>query len=60
MLLPKVIEILDLNLKEAGKKMPQDTFTALGISVEAVKAIQDYREGLTVDFLLPLPGETEE
>lgn len=36
-----------------------DHIDAIKLGIEALKAIDDYRQGLTVDFLLPLPGETE-
>lgn len=60
MTLGKVIEILELNLKEAGRKMPPDTATALSVAIEAVKRLKAKRElGIHYDQTL-LPGETRE
>lgn len=58
MKLAKAVEILELNLKEVGIEMPTDTRQAVKLGVEGLKALQDWRAGQVVDFLLPLPGET--
>ncbi|GAI61432.1 unnamed protein product [marine sediment metagenome] len=60
MKLTKVIEILELNLKEAGRKMHPDTASALGIAVEAVKRLEIMRISLGTDADEILPGETED
>lgn len=60
MKLTKAIEILDLNLKEAGSKMPPDCRDAVQLSIEALKHLQherDLRIGFWTD---PIPGETPE
>ncbi len=56
--LEKAIEVLELNLNEAGKKMPPDVRDALSLSVEAMKRIRRQRS-LTIPIPQPpLPGET--
>ncbi len=60
MTLPKAIEITNLYEHAAGSIPRDDFLDALKVLIEAAKAIEDYRSGLVVDFLLPLPGETEE
>lgn len=60
MTLEKVREILELNLKEAGRKMPPDTATALGISIEGLKRILKYRKEHFRASFMNLPGETKE
>jgi len=60
MKLPKAVEIGELNIKEAGKKMPPDTLDALKLLVEAGKREIEHRE-LDIDTRFGLlPGETEE
>ncbi|GAI29372.1 unnamed protein product [marine sediment metagenome] len=60
MTLPKAIEIGDLNIKEAGKKMPPDTLDALKLLVEAGKQIHNHRASLPPQAIYLLPGETAE
>lgn len=54
----KAIEILDLNIREAGPKMPADVLAALNLSREALK----WRALMEKDYGSwcgpPLPGET--
>ena len=58
MKLAKVREILELNIKGAGKKMPPDTLIALVISHECVKwrILMEKEYGSWCGP--PLPGET--
>lgn len=56
--LKKAIEIGELNIKEAGKKMPPDTLDALKLLVEAAKARKTRQEHLTPLLRQLLPGET--
>ena len=58
MKLTKVIEILQINVREAGPRIPIDILLALMVSIEAVKAIQDLREGNPLLDGELLPGET--
>lgn len=51
-------EILELNLQEAGKKMPEDVKDALGLGIEALKYFIDQREEWIKSIHEPLPGET--
>lgn len=37
---PKAIEILDLNLKEAGKSMPPDCREAIRVAVRSMKELE--------------------
>jgi len=60
MKLAKAVEIGELNIKEAGKKMPPDTLDALKILVEAGKDKQQSRGTLRPGFYILLPGETDE
>ena len=60
MKLDKAIEILELNLKEVGKKMPVDTSAALALSIEAQKRVIEARTPESINPHLPLPGETME
>jgi len=55
--LNKAIEIVELNIKEAGKKMPPDCLAALKLENEAAKRIVDARWGYTHEIIAPLPGE---
>lgn len=60
MKLSKAIEILDLNIKEAGSKMPTDTLDALKIGRHAIERIEECR---LADHTIKedlLPGETKE
>lgn len=58
--LSKAKEIIDLNIKEAGKKMPPDVKTALTIGSEAIGAIIQWREDNDDDFLWDFASETED
>lgn len=60
MKLTKAIEIGELNIKEAGPKMPPDTLNALKLLVEAGKDKVKSRGTLLPGFYVLLPGETEE
>jgi len=60
MKLEKAIEILDLNIREAGKKMPPDVLDALKLGAQALKAIKEYREMPFYGLLKLLPGEDPE
>lgn len=42
MALEKDIEILEINLKEAGKKMPPDVRVALEHSIKSMQFVVDY------------------
>lgn len=58
--LSKAKELLNLNLTEAGKDMPSDTYSAVILAVQAFNFIQLTRatEG---DLAIPLlPGEEKE
>lgn len=57
MKLKKVIEILDLNIKEAGRSMPPDVLAALKLSVESTKFRQRWEEQEGEDDFPLLPGE---
>ncbi|GAI62189.1 unnamed protein product, partial [marine sediment metagenome] len=50
MKLPKAIEIGELNIKEAGRKMPPDTLDALKLLVEAGKDKVQSRGSLRPGF----------
>lgn len=60
MKLTKAIEILELNLKEAGKKMPPDCKDAVQLGIEAMGALHCHREVWGYSEFKLLPGETEE
>ena len=60
MTISKAIEILELNLKETGKRMPGDCRDALLMAVEALKRTHRARQtGLPIPYAY-LPGETRE
>lgn len=59
MKLLKAIEIGELNVREAGKKMPADTLDALQLLIEAGKVIKEWRHYPFPDGVIQLPGETE-
>lgn len=59
MTLAKAREIILLNLKEAGPKMPPDCREALQIAVEALERFTLLREHPDAVGFYPLPGETE-
>ena len=58
--LDKAIEIINLNIRVAGKKMPPDVRAALTLGIEALKHIKHGRscQGNYVDN--PLPDETND
>lgn len=58
--LPKAIEILDLNISEAGRRMPADTLTALKLAKEALERIQSHRRDKWSILNIPLPSETND
>lgn len=60
MKLSKAREIVQLNIKEASKKMPPDCLDALKLLDEAAKRLEQWRGlGIPEDLEL-LPGETPE
>lgn len=56
----KAIEILDLNVKEVGPKMPPDTLDALKLGIEALERIDGLRSAGHYIAMPLLKGETEE
>jgi len=60
MTLKKAIEILELNLLQAGKAMPPDCRDAVQLSIEADRAVIDARANNYYTPIPTLPGETEE
>lgn len=54
----KAKEILDINIKDAGKQMPDDCRTALIIGSDAIGRILIMRSYNIAQALLPLKGET--
>lgn len=60
MKLSKAREILKLNVKKAGPKMPPDTLEALKLGIEALKRLQTMRVWRSAGTSDPLPGETQE
>jgi hypothetical protein len=60
MTLVKAKEIIDLNLKEAGKKMPPDVVIALTLASEDIDRTLYWRGAGHYDFCsVLLPSETE-
>lgn len=59
MLYDKAIEILDLNIKEAGKKMPPDILDALKLGRQAVAYCRDVHRFPHLAEELPLPSQGE-
>ena len=53
----KAIEIIELNIREAGPKMPPDTLEALKLHVFAFKRLLKMRSYGIGQAILPLPGE---
>ena len=53
----KAREILDLNVKEAGSKMPPDTLAAVKMGSAAISRILTMRSYGINQAILPLPGE---
>lgn len=58
--LSKAKEILNLNLTEAGRKMPPDTYSALILAVETFNFIQLTRDTEGALAIPLLPGEEAE
>lgn len=58
MLINKAFEILQLNIKEAGKKMPPDTLTALKMANSALHRILTMRSYNIDQALFLLKGES--
>lgn len=56
----KAIEILEINLKEAGLKMPLDCRIALQLANESLGAILIEREVFGFSRIIPLPHEEME
>jgi len=60
MKLEKAIEILELNVKEAGNKMPADCLKAIKLGIEAMEEVKYYRNNPLSYVIKLLPGETDE
>lgn len=60
MKIEKAIEILELNIKEAGKQMPPDCKNAVKLGIEAGKRVILYRKGMYAGLGDLLPGETDD
>jgi hypothetical protein len=60
MTIKKAIEILELNLREAGSGMPSDCKEAVQLMVEAGKRHLDRDYTSFNGMMALLPGETEE
>lgn len=60
MKLDKAIEIQELNVREAGLKMPPDVLKALILSTQVLKHILAWRNDNDEDLLWDIPGETED
>lgn len=56
----KAIEILNLRVASPFYRANPDTRESTKLGIEGLKAIRDFRQGLVVDFELPLPGEEPE
>lgn len=57
---PKAKEIIDLNIKGAGAKMPPDVKKALTIGSEAIEEVMKARDGNPALDGELLPSETED
>ena len=53
----KARQILDLNVTEAGSKMPPDTLVAVKMGSAAISRILTMRSYNIAQAILPLPGE---
>ncbi|MBA7692207.1 hypothetical protein ES703_100770 [subsurface metagenome] len=60
MKLEKANQIIILNIKEAGKKMPPDVKDALTLGSEAIERELAKRSQLAGLVIAPLPSETED
>lgn len=58
--LTKAIEILQLNIQEAGNKMPPDCKQAIQLGIDALIRVLDVRRFPEASNWKPLPSETEE
>jgi hypothetical protein len=58
--LSKAIEVLDLNVKEAHKTMPQDVKDALNLAINCMKTVQYIRNGGNWSFQALFPDEAPE
>jgi len=56
----KAIEILDLNVKEGGKKMPPDVKDSLNLAISTMKTVLFIRGGGEWDLKAVFPGEAPE
>lgn len=57
--IPKAIEILDINLKEAGRKMPPDCQAAVLLSLDALAGLQAERAIYGYQRIGQLPHEED-
>lgn len=58
--LKKAREILELNIKEAGKKMPPDVKSSLELGVLSIDFVTAWRAGRYFPPNYKLPGETND
>lgn len=58
MTLKKALEILELNVRVSGSRMPPDTLAALKLGIEGIKAISQQRLDPYPDPMSLLKGET--
>jgi hypothetical protein len=56
----KAIEVLDLNMKEAHKDMPEDVKAALNLGINTMGTVQYIRKGGSWDIKTLFPGEEAE
>lgn len=56
----KAIEILDLNVVEAHKKIPPDTRTAICLAISTMKTVRYIRKGGQWDLHALFPDEAPE
>lgn len=59
MKLSKAIEILELNYQAQPRSWYKDYFAALKMGIEAMKRIDDQRNGKVLPYDRWLPGETD-
>lgn len=60
MTLPKAVEIVQLNIREVGSKMPPDCLNALKLCCESAQRIRVGRNNPGSLWTELLPGETDE
>ncbi|GAH57130.1 unnamed protein product [marine sediment metagenome] len=60
MILEKSRQILNLNLKENGNKMPPDCRDAIQLGIEAEERLLDQRTALLPSEITLLPTETKD